>query len=70
MRTDNSHHAQRVLCKPRPLQPILGSETHGLLSRMIPFSCEYPIDKIAKIFDYIMSGRADDNSKVVVPKIR
>jgi len=37
---------------------------------MIPFSYEYPIDKIAKIFEYIMSGKAEDNSKVVIPKIR
>ncbi|MEM1540407.1 MAG: hypothetical protein QXJ07_03380 [Candidatus Bathyarchaeia archaeon] len=43
---------------------------YGFLSRMIPFSYEYPIDKIAKIFDYVMSGKADDNSKVVIPKIR
>jgi hypothetical protein len=43
---------------------------YGFLSRMIPFSYEYPIDKIAKILEYIMSGKAEDNSKVVIPKIR
>lgn len=43
---------------------------YGFLSRMIPFSYEYPIDKLVKIFEYIMSGKAVDNSKVIIPKIR
>lgn len=43
---------------------------YGFLSRMIPFSYEYPIDKIVKIFEYVMSGKTETNAKVIIPKIR
>jgi len=42
---------------------------YGFLSRLIPFTYEYPIDRLDKIFHYIMSGKAED-SNVYVPKIR
>jgi len=42
----------------------------GFLSRMIPFSYEYPIDKLMKIFEYVMSGRTEEDSKAVIPKIK
>jgi len=42
---------------------------YGFLSRLIPFSYEYPIDRLDKIFHYVMSGNAE-GSNVVVPKIR
>jgi hypothetical protein len=42
---------------------------YGFLSRMIPFSYEYPIDKLDKIFSYVMSGNSEGKS-VLVPKIR
>ena len=42
---------------------------YGFLSRMIPFSYEYPIDKLDKIFHYIMSGDAEGKG-VTIPKIR
>lgn len=41
----------------------------GFLSRLVPFSYEYPIDRLAKIFRYIMSGKAE-GSNVLIPKIR
>ncbi len=41
----------------------------GFLSRMIPFSYEYPIDKVVKIFRYIESGNAEE-SNVAVPRIQ
>jgi len=42
---------------------------YGFLSRMIPFSYEYPIDKLDKIFSYVMSGNCEGRN-VVIPKIR
>jgi hypothetical protein len=42
---------------------------YGFLSRMIPFTYEYPIDRLDKIFHYVMSGKAED-SNVLIPKIR
>jgi hypothetical protein len=42
---------------------------YGFLSRLVPFTYEYPIDKLDKIFHYIMSGKAED-SNVFIPKIR
>jgi hypothetical protein len=42
---------------------------YGFLSRLIPFTYEYPIDRLDKIFHYVMSGKAED-SNVLVPKIR
>lgn len=45
-------------------------QRYGFLSRMIPFSYEYPIDKLMKIFEYVMSGKVEDNSQVTIPKIR
>lgn len=42
---------------------------YGFLSRLIPFTYEYPIDRLDKIFRYVMSGNTED-SNVVVPKIR
>lgn len=41
----------------------------GFLSRMIPFSYEYPIDKIIKIFEYLKTGKVEGEN-VVIPKIR
>lgn len=41
----------------------------GFLSRMIPFSYEYPIDKVVKIFEYIQSGKAEGYN-VTIPKLR
>jgi len=41
----------------------------GFLSRLIPFSYEYPLDKLKKIFHYIMSGETE-NTNIVIPKIR
>jgi hypothetical protein len=43
---------------------------YGFLSRMIPFSYEYPIDMLTKIFDYVMSGKTEEGSRVIIPKIR
>ena len=42
---------------------------YGFLSRLIPFTYEYPIDRLDKIFHYVMSGKAED-SNVFIPKIR
>lgn len=42
---------------------------YGFLSRMIPFTYQYPIDKVVKIFEYIQSGKAEGYS-VVIPKLR
>lgn len=42
---------------------------YGFLSRLIPFTYEYPIDRLDKIFHYVMSGKGED-SNVLIPKIR
>lgn len=42
---------------------------YGFLSRMIPFTYEYPIDKLDNIFNYVMSGKAEGKG-VTIPKIR
>jgi len=42
---------------------------YGFLSRLIPFTYEYPLDRLDKIFHYVMSGKAE-NSTVIIPKIR
>lgn len=42
---------------------------YGFLSRLIPFTYEYPIDKLDKIFHYIMSGESEGLKGSVV-KIR
>lgn len=44
-------------------------QRYGFLSRMVPFTYEYPIDKLDKIFGYIMSGKAE-GEEVTVPKIK
>jgi hypothetical protein len=41
----------------------------GFLSRMIPFSYQYPIEKFVKIFHYIESGCVDEAEPVKIPKI-
>jgi len=41
----------------------------GFLSRMIPFTYQYPIEKIVEIFHYIESGCIDNAKSVHIPKI-
>jgi len=42
----------------------------GLLSRFVPFSYDYPINLVRKIFNYIEGGKVNDCEEVVIPKIR
>jgi len=44
-------------------------QRYGFLSRLIPFTYEYPIDRLDRIFHYVMSGEAE-NSNVVISKIK
>ena len=41
----------------------------GFLSRLTPFSYEYPIDKVVKIFEYIQSGKTE-GCDVNIPRLR
>jgi len=42
----------------------------GFLTRMIPFSYQYPIDKIVEIFRYIEGASVPEDKKVAIPKIK
>jgi hypothetical protein len=41
----------------------------GFLSRMIPFTYQYPIEKFVQIFHYIESGNVDKTEPVQIPRI-
>jgi hypothetical protein len=41
----------------------------GFLSRMIPFTYQYPIEKFVEIFHYIESGCIEKPKSVTIPKI-
>lgn len=42
----------------------------GFISRMIPFSYEYPIDSTSKIFDYLYGKIAPSEQKIEIPQIK
>lgn len=42
----------------------------GFISRMIPFSYEYPIDSTAKIFNYLYGNITTSQEQIRIPKIK
>jgi len=42
----------------------------GFMSRMIPFSYEYPINKVINIFRYIEGGAPPKDETITIPKIK
>jgi hypothetical protein len=42
----------------------------GFISRMIPFSYEYPIDSTARIFNYLYGNTATPQERIEIPKIQ
>ena len=42
----------------------------GFISRMIPFSYEYPIDSTARIFNYLYGNVSSSQEKISVPQIQ